>query len=1276
MATVGALALTAAVTGEAQAATCVSDRDGAWTSATTWSCAQVPEAGDTVIIDDADDVTAGAAHTVSALRLIEQAKLTLGDGASVTAGALDVAAGTIDGTGALRATASFAKTSTGAMTVRDSVDVTLDGAGSLHDGTICLNHADGGDPTLTLNAVLTIESSAQTFQGMVFNCGFGAATPLLRISGTGSLVDEHPGDTRIQSPYDNDGAIRAASGLLRMAGGTGGAISTGSFATAATTDTLQLTGATLTGSGARLTGPGTIDISANLAAGPGVAVDPGRLLVFASTLTLTGAGTYAPGTIVLDQGGVIQSTRDVTTTGALDARNGELRGNHTVRPASLVKTTSGQLKISEGADLVLDAASTIADGSICLTDNGGGDPSLRLDATLTIGAANNQPNVFACNSGANVPHVFISSTGALVSQRPGITSLASPIDNDGEIRAEAGELRATGGSTGVTTTGRYVAGAGATLLLAGSTVVGDGGEVTGAGIVDSQGALTAGDGADVDPGTLRVPAGTFEVTGAGEYNPGTIEMRGGVLDASRDTAPQLLDARVGSLQGAHTITPASISKTTSGTLQLRDGAQLVIAADTTLADGSICLVDNGGGDPELRIQATLTIPASNAQAAPITCNGGADVPHVKVTPTGTLRSLRAGDTTIGSPLDNDGVVRAEAGRLVVGGGTAGATSTGDYVAAQGHILRLAGATLLGSGGSLTGAGTIETFNGTVVGDGAGLDAGTMRVMGAGVLQVAGAGAYSPGTLILDNGTVNSARNGTADVLDARSGSLIGTQVFTPQTLTKATAGVLGVAGTAELVLTEPATVGAGTICVSEQADLRVRAPLTLPAGTTLSCGTPGDPHLFIEPGGSLVLPGTGVWGVATSTALAGGSLTIGDGQRAVFSRLAQTAGTTKVAAGGTLASPVTVAGGVLAGAGEIEGPVTNAGGTVRPGASPGTLTIDGSFTQQAGGTLAVEVDGTQPGTAFDRLVVSGAATLGGTVAVDRDPAFTPANGDVFAFLTAGSRTGTFASVTGGGLSGGRSLAIDHQPAGARLVVIAPGAPVNTAAPSVSGTPSAGSTLTCAPGEWTNAPELSFAWLRDGVTIAGATAATYVLSAADAGTTIACRVTATNGGGSSTATSAGLVVPSPPAPAEEEEKPDVVTTVTQPAPAPELPVRRDEAPAPTPQEQRLAAAKPGAVATALGLPSARRCASRRRFSIRIKQIRGVTVVRASVIVAGKRVPVRRVGGRLTATVDLRGLRRGRFTVVIRATTASGKTITGRRSYRACAPKRAKRNRGRL
>ncbi len=87
-------------------------------------------------------------------------------------------------------------------------------------------------------------------------------------------------------------------------------------------------------------------------------------------------------------------------------------------------------------------------------------------------------------------------------------------------------------------------------------------------------------------------------------------------------------------------------------------------------------------------------------------------------------------------------------------------------------------------------------------------------------------------------------------------------------------------------------------------------------------------------------------------------------------------------------------------------------------------------------------------------------------------------------------------------------------------------PVNTVAPSISGAPTQGGTLTGTDGTWTSAAgAISYvrAWLRDGIAISGATGSTYVLDAADVGAMIGYRVTATNSDGS-TQTTSGTVGP--------------------------------------------------------------------------------------------------------------------------------------------------------
>ena len=181
----------------------------------------------------------------------------------------------------------------------------------------------------------------------------------------------------------------------------------------------------------------------------------------------------------------------------------------------------------------------------------------------------------------------------------------------------------------------------------------------------------------------------------------------------------------------------------------------------------------------------------------------------------------------------------------------------------------------------------------------------------------------------------------------------------------------------------------------------------------------GTGELAVNDGGSVTV-GTElmVWS-AGSVALDGGTMAVGTGP------VPASANTIAVYSGGT-----------LSGTGLVRGQVSVLGGTVSPGgASSGTLQVDGTYAQDATGTLRIELGGTGAGES-DQLSVTGAASLGGTLALGLLAGYTPALGESFVILTCSSRDGRFANVTGGRIGGGKALAVLYGVGSVTVKVVA------------------------------------------------------------------------------------------------------------------------------------------------------------------------------------------------------------------------------------------------
>ncbi len=97
-------------------------------------------------------------------------------------------------------------------------------------------------------------------------------------------------------------------------------------------------------------------------------------------------------------------------------------------------------------------------------------------------------------------------------------------------------------------------------------------------------------------------------------------------------------------------------------------------------------------------------------------------------------------------------------------------------------------------------------------------------------------------------------------------------------------------------------------------------------------------------------------------------------------------------------------------ANQITGDLINSAGTFAPGNSPADVILNGNYIQGVSAELEIELAGDDPGTGYDRLQVTGTATLDGTLRVKVVGDYVPSDGHVFTVLTYGARIGQFSEI--------------------------------------------------------------------------------------------------------------------------------------------------------------------------------------------------------------------------------------------------------------------------
>ncbi len=125
------------------------------------------------------------------------------------------------------------------------------------------------------------------------------------------------------------------------------------------------------------------------------------------------------------------------------------------------------------------------------------------------------------------------------------------------------------------------------------------------------------------------------------------------------------------------------------------------------------------------------------------------------------------------------------------------------------------------------------------------------------------------------------------------------------------------------------------------------------------------------------------------------------------------------------------AGAGLGGTGTVQGDVIN-NGTLAPGNSAGTFYVGGTYTESTSGRLEIELVSVAT---YDKLQVTGSASLAGTLAVTLVGGFFPAVGNAFEIVTAAGLGGSmFTNTNLPPLSSNLAWTVNYEANGVILTV--------------------------------------------------------------------------------------------------------------------------------------------------------------------------------------------------------------------------------------------------
>lgn len=466
--------------------------------------------------------------------------------------------------------------------------------------------------------------------------------------------------------------------------------------------------------------------------------------------------------------GVEDASVDSTLT-ALTFNGGAIYGAAEIRISEAFDWTGGIMAGSGITNVLPGATATIQGGNASFAPFLEGTRTLRLQGTssLTSGGiyargAGSSPRIensgtWSISTGTTLSSVSASpqptptllNTGSLSKTGAGTLTINWKTENDGAMEAQAGDINLNLGDTAAIHSGSFASSGpiNAVRLSGGGFNLGGGNQISGKLIMQGAGVVLSGD----VTGTGSIEMGTGSLSGPGDLTlAGNITFNGGAWSGDGTTTVEqgVFTWSAGTLGGSGSTVIAPDADLVlqiihpSLTRAMTDSRTLVNRGTGTF-QGSGLSATGAGSSPRFVNEGSLEVTGS----ARFNKFSASPAPAPTWLNTGTITSTGTAVLTVDWIAENDGVIEALGGDILLNSGDPAATHSGTFgsTGATAAVL-LAGGTFSLAGGN--------QFNGRVVCQGAGVELlGNLTATGS--FELSNGGVYGSGDLTMDGNVSQS-----------------------------------------------------------------------------------------------------------------------------------------------------------------------------------------------------------------------------------------------------------------------------------------------------------------------------------------------------------------------------------------------------------------------------------------------------------------------------------------------------------------------------------------